>query len=55
MSAAGDARRARLGEAACRRAQQIADEAPELTPEMVAILAPLLHVPTKAKRPQRAA
>lgn len=38
-----EARRARLGDVACRRAQEVADQAPELTPEVRDALAVLLR------------
>lgn len=49
MSAAGDERRARLGDRGCKRAQEIADAAPELTPAMRDVLAILLRRPSKKR------
>lgn len=55
MTTAARDRRARLGDAACARAREVADAAPDLTPAQRDSLAVLMRTTRKTKAPSKAA
>lgn len=55
MTTTTDARRARLGDAACAHAREAAASAPDLTPAQRDSLAVLMRTTRKTKAPSKAA